>query len=81
MFKRLLTLSLQFLGLAALSGWASWAFFASAGLNGGLRTLGAIWPYLAVAAILTASAAGLFVWLAFYSANHGYDERQNTEGP
>jgi hypothetical protein len=80
MLKRVFTLSLPFLGLALFSGWAGWAFFASAGLNGGLRTLSVIWPYLMLGGLLTAAAAGLYMWLAFYSANHGYDDRQNNDG-
>jgi hypothetical protein len=80
MQRHLLVLGLTFLGLAGFSVLAGWAFFSGSRLKDGLRTLGAVWPYLAGGALVTGAFAALFMWLAFYSANHGYDEPADPEG-
>ena len=80
MQRHLLVLGLTFVGLAGFSLLAGWAFFSDSSLSNGLRTLGAVWPYLLGAAVITAAFAGLFMWLAFYSANNGYDDRIDPEG-
>ncbi len=80
MNRHLLVLGLTFLALAGFSLLAGWAFFSDTGVSDGLRTLGAVWPYLAGAGAVTAAFAGLFMWLAFYSANHGYDDRVDPKG-
>jgi hypothetical protein len=80
MQRHLLVLGLTFVGLAGFSVLAGWAFFSSSGVSNGLRTLGAVWPYLLGGALVTGAFAGLFMWLAFYSANHGYDDRVDPEG-
>jgi vacuolar-type H+-ATPase subunit I/STV1 len=79
MQRQLLVLGLTFLGLAAFSFLAVWAFSSGPRLSSGLRALGAVWPYLAASALITGAFAGLFMWLAFYSANYGYDNRGDPE--
>jgi hypothetical protein len=79
MQRNLLVLGLTFLGLAGFSVLAGWAFFSGSRLHDGLRTLGAVWPYLAGGALVTGAFAALFMWLAFYSANYGYDDRVDLE--
>nr|MEA2797685.1 hypothetical protein [Phenylobacterium sp.] len=79
MQRHLLVLGLTFLCLAGFSLLTGWAFFSDTRLSDGLRTLGAVWPYLAGGALVTGAFAGLFMWLAFYSANHGYDDRADPE--
>jgi hypothetical protein len=66
---------LTFVGLAGFSLLAGWAFFSGSNLSDSWRTLAAVWPYLLVAAVITAAFAGLFMWLAFYSTRNGYDDR------
>jgi hypothetical protein len=80
MQRHLLVLGLTFLGLAGFSVLAGWAFFSGSNLGDAWRTLGAVWPYLLGAAVVTGAFAGLFMWLAFYSANNGYDDRIDPEG-
>jgi hypothetical protein len=80
MQRHLVVLGLTFLGLAGFSLLAGWAFFSSSGVTNGLRTLGVIWPYLLGGGAITGAFAALFMWLAFYSANHGYDDRVDPEG-
>ena len=80
MRRHLLVLGLTFLGLAGFSVLAGWAFFSSSRANDSWRTLGAVWPYLLGGGLVTAAFAGLFMWLAFYSANHGYDDRIDPDG-
>ena len=75
MRKHAIVLGLAFLGLAAFAVFAGWAFFAGTRLQGGWRSLGPIWPYLAGGALIAMALAGFLTWLAFYSANHGYDDR------
>ncbi|WP_372786758.1 hypothetical protein [Phenylobacterium sp.] len=76
----MIVLGLTFLALAGFSLVAGWAFFSNSGVSDGLRTLGVIWPYLAGGGAVTAAFAALFMWLAFYSANHGYDDPIDPDG-
>jgi len=80
MRKHAIFLGLTFLGLAAFSIFAGWAFFASSSMAGGWRSLGPIWPYVAGGLILVVALTGVLMWLAFYSANHGYDDRIDPDG-
>jgi hypothetical protein len=79
MRKRPLALSLSVVGLAVLSVLAGWALLPGARLDQGWRTLSAVWTYLAAAAAITAAFAALFMWLAVYSANNGYDDPAQTK--
>lgn len=74
MKKHAIVLGLTFLGLAGFAMFAGWAFFASSKLGGGWRSLGPIWPYVVGGVVVVAALAGVLMWLAFYSANHGFDE-------
>jgi hypothetical protein len=79
MQRRLLVLGLTFLGLAVSSLLVVWAFSSGSRLSSGLRAIGAVWPYLAGGALITGAFAGLFMWLAFYSASYGYRDRADPE--
>ncbi|MFI4966978.1 MAG: hypothetical protein ACHP9T_16630 [Caulobacterales bacterium] len=81
MRKHGLDIGLAFLGLAAFAGVAGWAAYALSQMSGGWRSLGPIWPYVALAAVLIGTTAGVLVWLAVYSARHGYDDRIDLDGP
>jgi len=72
---------LWFLGLAAFALFSGWAFFASSHVGNGWRDLGPVWPYVAGGVIIVAALTGFLMWLAFYSANHGYDDRIDPDGP
>ncbi|HEY2753836.1 hypothetical protein [Phenylobacterium sp.] len=80
MRKHPLVLSLSVVGLAVLSVLAGWGLRPGTHLDEGWRTLGAVWIYLAAAAAITAAFAALFMWLAVYSANDGYDDPAQTKG-
>ena len=80
MRKHALILGLTFAGLAAFAVFAGWAFFAGSRIGGGWRVLGSVWPYLVAGCVTTVALAGFLVWLAIYSANHGYDDRIDPEG-
>jgi len=75
MRKHVIVLGLTFLGLAMFAVFAGWAFFEGSHFGGGWRSLGPIWPYVVGACVVVAALAGVLMWLAFYSANHGYDDR------
>jgi len=81
MRKHAIVLGLTFLGLAATAVFAGWAFFAASKMSGGWRSLGPIWPYVAGGVAVTGALTGLLMWLAFYSANHGYDEPYDPDEP
>jgi hypothetical protein len=72
---------LTFLGLAGFFGFVVWAFIASARKGDGWSGLLPIWPYVLGGVVATGGLTGLLMWLAFYSANHGYDDRPDHEGP
>jgi protein-S-isoprenylcysteine O-methyltransferase Ste14 len=81
MRKHLAVLGVTFTVLAAFSVFAGWAFFAGSTVGGGWRSLGPIWPYVAGGCLVVAALAIFLMWLAFYSANHGYDDRYDPDGP
>jgi len=81
MRRHALVLGLTFLGLAVFAVFAGWAFFEGSRLGGGWRSLGPIWPYVAGGVLVVGALAGVLMWLAFYSANHGYDEPYDPDAP
>jgi hypothetical protein len=80
MRKHAIILGLTFAGLAAFAVFAGWAFFAGSKLGGGWRTLGPVWPYVLGTCLVMGGLWAFLIWLAFYSANHGYDDRIDPEG-
>ena len=64
-----------FIGLAVFAAFAAWAFMVTSKLDGGWQSLLPIWPYVLGGLITVAALTGGLMWLAFYSANHGYDDR------
>lgn len=81
MGKHVVVLGLAFLGLAAFAVFAGWAFFAGSQMGGGWASLGPIWPYVVGGLVVVGALTGFLMWLAFYSANHGYDDRVDNDGP
>lgn len=75
MRKHAVVLGLTFLGLSVFAVFTGWAFYRASDLGGGWRSLGPIWPYVVGGVLVVAALAGFLMWLAFYSARHGYDER------
>jgi hypothetical protein len=80
MRKHAIVLGLTFLGLAAFAVFAGWVLFESSQIGDGWRSLGPIWPYVVGGGLIVAALAGFLIWLAFYSASHGYDDRIDPEG-
>lgn len=78
MRKHAAVLTLSFLALALFAGFAGWAVFAASRLAG-WGDLAAVWPYVLGGALAVAVFTVAFMWLAFYSADKGYDERADTE--
>ena len=79
MRRHAIVLGLSFVALAGFALFAGWAFFATKNMGTGWRDLAPIWPYVAGGVAATAILAGFLMWLAFYSANHGYDDRIDTD--
>lgn len=78
MRKHAVVLGLTFLALVAFAGWA---LFEGSRIGGGWSSLGPIWPYVVGGAVAVGALAGVLMWLAFYSANHGYDEPYDVDTP
>jgi hypothetical protein len=75
MGKHITVIGLSFLGLAAFAVFAGWIFYAAGTVGGGWgAALGPIWPFVVGGLLMVAVLAGFLMWLAFYSANHGYDD-------
>ena len=72
-------LGLTFVALALFAAFAAWAFIASSKMEGGWASLRPIWPYVAGGLLMVGALTGVLMWLAFYSANHGYDDRIDTD--
>jgi hypothetical protein len=72
-------LGLTFVGLAFFAAFAAWAIVATSKIDGGWMSLLPIWPYVVGGLATVAALAWGFMWLAFYSANHGYDDRIDTK--
>ena len=72
-------LGLTFIGLALFGAFAAWAFVAPSKIDGGWRSLLPVWPYVLGGLVTVAALTGGLMWLAFYSANHGYDDRFDPE--
>jgi hypothetical protein len=70
--RQVVALGVGYIGFAA---FAAWSAYASSQLTGAAHTPQAIWPYVAGAGGVSAALAAALVWLAVYSANHGYDRR------
>jgi len=68
-----------FIGLAVFAAFAAWAFHAAGGLGGGWRSLRPVWPYVIGGVLAVAALAGGLMWLAFFSADRGYDDRMDTD--
>ncbi len=81
MRKHAVLLSLTFLGLAAFAAFAVWAYVIGDRMEGGWASLAPIWPFVVGGLIMVGALTGVLMWLAFYSANHGYDDRNDTDEP
>jgi hypothetical protein len=75
MGKHAAMLGLAFAGLAVFALFLGWAFYQASVTGDGWRSLGPIWPYVLGGVIMVGALTGFFMWLAFYSARHGYDDR------
>ena len=77
MRKNAVLLTLTLLGLVVFAGFAGWAFYATSKLDGGWASLAPVWPFVAGGLLMVGALTGVLMWLAFYSANHGYDDRND----
>ena len=66
------------LGVALFLGWALFAVFNSAS---GWRGLLAVWPFVVGGLLGVGALTGVLMWLAFYSANHEYDDPPEATDP
>ena len=73
--RKYTSLGLPVACFVAIALFATWVFYRGSKLGGGWTSLFQVWPYLLAGVLTFAAVLGLFVWLAFYSDRHGYDER------
>ncbi|HEY2359450.1 MAG TPA: hypothetical protein VGH86_18530 [Phenylobacterium sp.] len=79
--KHAVLLIATFFGLAGFAAFVVWAILATSHTGGGWASLLPIWPYVLGGVIATGALTGVLMWLAFYSANKGYDDRAGHEEP
>lgn len=80
--RKPLAIVLTVLGLTALAAAIGWAFAATSRLSGDWITdLRPIWPFVLGCVVVVAALTGGFMWLAFYSSRHGYDDRIEPDEP
>ena len=80
MRKHAVVLGLLFAGFAAFALFAGWAFYKGSQFGGGWQSLGPIWPFVLGGCVAVAALTGALMWLAFYSADHGYDDPIDPDG-
>jgi hypothetical protein len=65
-------------GILGYLGWALWSLRGTGSWTGGSWVLGAI---IVGGVLVTGALAGALMWLAFYSARRGYDDRPQDFDP
>ena len=60
---------------AAVLAYAGWAIATGAGLGQGWAELGSAWPFLLAGVATVGVAIAGFLRLAFFSEQHGFDDR------
>jgi protein-S-isoprenylcysteine O-methyltransferase Ste14 len=81
MGRHIAVIGLGFVALAVIAGAAGWVLFGAATPTPTGWSLGPIWLYVAGAVFLVGVLAAFFMWLTFYSANRGYDDRAGRDEP
>ena len=79
--KRILPVIAALVILALLAALIGWGYYVSSWLGGGWELLTAILPYVVVGLIAVGGLTGVLMWLAFYSARHGYDDPYDVNKP
>ena len=79
--KRILPVIAALVILALLAALIGWGYYVSSWLGGGWEWLTAILPYVIVGLIAVGGLTGVLMWLAFYSARHGYDDPYDVNKP
>jgi hypothetical protein len=81
MRKSLIPLVLYLVGLTAFAIFAVFAVQQASQLGGGWGELKPILPFVIGGAIVVAALTGGLMWLAFYSARRGFDDRADQHEP
>lgn len=79
--RHVVPILLSILGLAALAAFGGWIFYAGSRVGGDWSGLGPIMPYVVGGLVVVGALTGGLMWLAFYSANKGYDEPYDANNP
>ncbi len=69
------TLKLSIAGLSLLVALSGYGVFLAFKIGGFSKITVHGWTALSIAVVATAVLTGGLIWLAFYSATHGYDDR------
>ena len=79
--RRLWTLIALLAALAAIAALGGWTLYASSRLGYGWEGLGQVLVFVVAGLVAVGGLAGGLMWLAFYSARHGYDEPYDINKP
>ncbi len=79
--KPVLVVGLTFAGLALFALLCGWMVFQASRVGDGWGGLGPILPYVIGGLLGVGVLTGVLIWLAFYSARHGYDYRFGPDEP
>ena len=77
--RRVVVASLVFVAVAAFAASFGWAFHAGSKIGLGWAGLTRALPFLLAGVVTVEALIGAFVWLAFYSERHGYDDRAGID--
>lgn len=77
--RRVVVLGIAFVALAAIAAYAGWAFHAASKIGFGWTGLRSALPYLLAGVVTVECVIAAFVWLAFFSARRGYDDRARLD--
>jgi len=67
--------------LGGVAGYVAWTIGAASKLGEGWAGLRSAWPYLLAGVLTVGAAIAGFLRLAFFSQDHGYDDRPDADRP
>ncbi len=79
--SRTWTLIVLMAALAVIAGLGGWTLYVSSRLGYGWDGLGQVLIFVVAGLIAVGGLTGGLMWLAFYSARHGYDEPYDINKP
>jgi cation transporter-like permease len=79
--KRILMVAGMLAALALAAGLAGWTFYAGSRIGDGWTGVSHVLTFVIIGLTAVGALTGGLMWLAFYSARHGYDEPYDVNKP